>query len=123
MEFMGNSLLLSEKVMDYLWEKQRVIANNIANNDTPGFKSSYVTFESQLRSKLLGTEGSEAVRKGIDGSVILVNQTTTESTRLDGNNVQAEAENVELARAQLQYDYQIKVLNSEFKQLRTAIKG
>lgn len=123
MEMMGNSLLLSEKVMDYLWEKQRVIADNIANSDTPGFKSSYVTFESQLRSRLTGAQGNGAVRNGIDKSAIEVHQTTTESARLDGNNVQTEAENIELARAKLQYDYQIKVLNSEIKQLRTAIKG
>lgn len=123
MEFMGNSLLLSQKSLDYLWEKQRVIADNIANSDTPGFKSSYVTFEDALRSRLQGAKGSEAVRKGIDASPVAVKTTTTESTRLDGNNVQVEAENVELARAKLQYDYQIKVLNSEIKQLRTAIKG
>lgn len=125
MEFLGNTLLLSGKTLDYLWEKQRVIADNIANNDTPGFKGKYVTFEDELRSGLskIGGGTSETVRKSIKETSVKVHKTTTESTRLDGNNVQTEAEFIELARAQLQYDYQIRVLNSEIAQLRTAIKG
>ena len=49
--------------------------------------------------------------------------TEQESVRLDGNNVQIEAEYLEQARVQLQYEYQLKLLNSELSQLRTAIKG
>lgn len=123
MEIFGNSFALSEKVMDALWEKQRVIADNIANNDTPGYKSSYVTFEDELRSRLGQADGSEAVKKSIEASPVTVHRSTTESARLDGNNVQIEAEYLELARTQLQFDYQVKAFNSGLAQLRTAIKG
>ena len=41
----GNGIGLTEKVLDYLWGRQNITLNNIANVDTPGFKAQYVTFE------------------------------------------------------------------------------
>ena len=34
----GNTISMMEKSMDYLWKKQEVTANNIANVDTPGYR-------------------------------------------------------------------------------------
>ena len=48
----GNGIALTERVLDNLWTRQTVTLNNIANNDTPGFKSQFVTFEEELASKL-----------------------------------------------------------------------
>ena len=41
----GNGIMMTERVLDYLWGRQIVTLNNIANVDTPGFKAQYVTFE------------------------------------------------------------------------------
>lgn len=41
----GNGVSLTEKMLDYLWTRETVTLNNIANVDTPGFKSQYITFE------------------------------------------------------------------------------
>ena len=46
--FYGNGIALSEKVLDYLWARQSVSLNNLANVDTPGFKSQYITFEEEM---------------------------------------------------------------------------
>ena len=48
----GNGVALSEKVLDYLWGRQSVALNNVANVDTPGFKSQYVTFEEEMSRRL-----------------------------------------------------------------------
>ena len=45
MDLYGNGLLLGEKTLDSLWMRQNLTMNNIANVDTPGFKSQYMTFE------------------------------------------------------------------------------
>ena len=37
LDFFGNSISLSGRVLDYLWQKNGMIAANIANNDTPGY--------------------------------------------------------------------------------------
>lgn len=41
----GNTISMMEKSMDYLWKKQEVTANNIANVDTPGYRRKRVNFE------------------------------------------------------------------------------
>ena len=47
----GNSLSLMTKALDGLWKRQEVISNNLANVDTPGYKSQYVTFEMCIRDR------------------------------------------------------------------------
>ncbi len=42
---------VAEASLDSLWTKTQVIANNMANVDTPGFKASSVTFEQTLSEK------------------------------------------------------------------------
>lgn len=47
----GNGIGLTETVLDYLWGRQNITLNNIANVDTPGFKAQYVTFEEELAKR------------------------------------------------------------------------
>lgn len=122
----GNSMLMSQKSLDFLWKKQQVTSNNIANVDTPGYKAKYVTFEEMFRSKLnaAGTTGnSENIRKTIQNSTYQIHNTNTESARLDGNNVNQDSEQVELTRTALQYQYTINSVNSDLNRLRAVIKG
>ena len=121
----GNSISMAEKTLDYLWSKQQVTLNNIANGETPGYKARYVTFEDEFRKRLLaGREGtSKDIGEAIGSSRHYIHETRDESARMDGNNVNTDVENVELARTTLQYQYQLSVLNSEISRLRTVIKG
>ena len=41
----GNGVELTEKMMDFLWERQSVGLNNVANVDTPGYKTRYITLD------------------------------------------------------------------------------
>ncbi len=121
----GNSISMAEKTLDYLWSKQQVTLNNIANGETPGYKARYVTFEDEFRKRLLaGREGtSKDIGEAIRSSRHYTHETRDESARMDGNNVNMDVENVELARTTLQYQYQLNALNSEVSRLRTVIKG
>lgn len=126
-EIFGNTLSLTQKSLDYLWQKQTVSLNNIANNDTPGFKAKYITFEDHLKKNLEAagktTVGSRRVlASGIARSNVRVHE-TTDAARMDGNNVQVEAENTELARSFLQYQAQIQSINSDISCLKIAING
>lgn len=123
----GNTIDMTQRSMDYLWTKQSITAHNISNNDTPGYKAQYVTFEDALKSNLKSAAKSKFVdgssmSKAIRRSDFKIHD-TEDSARLDGNNVQIEAENTELVRSYLQYQYQIQSINSDFTQLATAIKG
>ena len=122
----GNQFSVANKSLEFLWKKQQVTSNNIANVDTPKFKAQYVTFEETFRSKLSAaskTGNASEVQKAIQGSTYRVNDTNTESARLDGNNVNQDSEMVELTRTALQYQYQLSSVNSDITRLRSVIKG
>lgn len=121
----SNSMFLTEKTIDYLWKKQEVSANNIANCETPGFKSSYVTFEDELgmRLKKIHSSNSEGIRAQIAQATPKVNVTRGEMNKLDESNVDVVAENAELAKAGIQYEYAVRSISDDFTRLRSAIKG
>lgn len=96
--------------------RQNVIAHNIANVNTPGFKRSHVEFEEALAKAL--EEGRDA--KSVQPAVI---QETDTSLRPDGNNVDIEVENAEMAENQVYYSALARQLSDHFSRLRTAIRG
>nr|WP_315024598.1 flagellar basal body rod protein FlgB [uncultured Aminipila sp.] len=122
----NNNITLSQKSLDYLWEKQRIISENIANNDTPGYKAKTISFEAELSSQLdkfknQKNPGKDDIRKAILGSKMKVDVSEEESNRLDGNNVNLDVEQIELGRAQLQYQYQVFQINDQFSRIKSAI--
>lgn len=121
----GNTLSLAEQSLDHLWSRQQVTLNNIANNDTPGYKAKYVTFEDELRKRLTAARSgtSQDVSATIRSSRYYVHNTRDESARMDGNNVNVDVENIELVRATLQYQYEISALNGDINRLRSALKA
>jgi len=121
----GNNISMAEKTLDYLWSKQQTTMNNIANVDTAGYKAQYVTFEDEFRRRLTSAKKGTSGEIGniINNSRYFVRNTQDESSRVDGNNVNMDVENVELARTTLQYQYELNALNSDISRLRTIIKG
>lgn len=121
-----NSVPISvlNKNLDGLWAREQVISENIANYETPGYKSKYVTFEEELFALLQKDGLSEKENiENISSANITERTSETESLREDGNNVDLEAENIEMARTQLNYAYSVQTINEYFSRLRTAIKG
>lgn len=124
--FAGNSINMVEKSLDYLWQKQRVISNNVANIDTPGYKSKYVTFEADFQNRLRtasSTGDSRRITRAIQSATPTIHENEGGSARLDGNNVNADVQMVEMTRTALQYQYGLSSVNSDIGRLRTAIKG
>ena len=122
-----------QKGLNASWLRNEVISNNIANVDTPGFKSSRVNFE-DLMAEAAGAENSGlplAVTNdrhisgpAADGIANVEAQVVTDNTtevRLDGNNVSVENEMVDLAKNSINYYATVNKINSEFKKLNTAI--
>lgn len=125
MKLFNNSIDVAQKSLDYLWKKQGVIADNISNQDTPGYKSKYVTFENELKESLskVQTGTKDGYSNAINDTEFKINTTENQSARLDGNNVNTDAEYVELARTSIQYQYTIRAMSDEFARLKSAIKG
>ncbi|MCI1965308.1 MAG: flagellar basal body rod protein FlgB [Oscillospiraceae bacterium] len=114
---------LLDKNLDGLWARQQAVTDNIANFETPGYKTKTVSFENQLRAQIAqdGTTGEKIV--GIEGVQPSVTEAKDEMFRADGNGVDLEQQNIELARTQLNYYYSISEIADAFARLKTAIKG
>lgn len=123
----GNGVALTEKVLDYLWGRQNLTLNNIANVDTPGYKRQYISFESELESRISQARQQKnsmtAVGRAIDSSRATLHTTDTESSRLDANNVDMDTEQVELVRTTLEYEYMVNSITNELSRLKSAAKS
>ena len=120
---------LLTKNLDGLWLRQQVTLENIANQSTPNYKSKYVDFENELKSKIAAINNSgktvkiSEIRDEFASSKIVLGENNNKTLRLDGNNVDIENENIELARTQLNYSYTVAELNSYFAKMKMAISG
>ena len=125
--FYGNGITLTEKMLDFLWGRQTVTLNNIANDDTPDFKSQYISFENILGEKLkdasAGWRPMKQVEQAINSTRASLHTTRAESTRLDGNNVDMDQEQVDLARTALEYQYMVASIGNDISRLQSAVRS
>ena len=97
------------KAADASYQREAILANNISNVDTPGYKRKDLNFEGVL-SQELGRCKHQSLDKKIselDTSKLTANVYTDHSNysyRMDGNNVDIDTENVELASEQIKYE-------------------
>ena len=113
--------------------RNQVIANNIANVDTPEFKRSEVVFEEQLR-KILADENQPTRLKTTHPRHIQVvkkkesfrpevYQVNDLSYRNDNNNVDIDVEIAKMSKNYLFYNALTSSMNQEIRLLRLAITG
>lgn len=115
------STVLSKK-LDASASRQKAITNNIANVETPGYKRSYVSFETELR-RILDQNDSHDVRKGLQDITPVRQTDLVSSSKPDGNNVNIDAEMADLAKTSLEYKSAATLLENKVAMLRTAING
>ena len=112
--------------------RTEVLANNLANADTPGFKARDIDFKAalaaagdpgaplpmaQTSSLHLATSGTEG---GADGAL---RYRTPLAPSLDGNTVEPQLEQAAVAENAVLYQATLTFLNSRFRGLMTAITG
>lgn len=122
----SNSIQMTGKTLDYLWKRQEVISENIANVSTPGYKAKVLTFEDNLKEsvrKANPNRGAKEYRRAIERFKDEIIENNPGSNRLDENDVSIDAEFVEQARAGLQYQYAIRSISDELAMLRSVIRG
>lgn len=117
------NLNLLTKDLNGLWLRQQVTMENIANYSTPGYKSKFVDFESFLKTNLENFDGKKKseINNILKSSNVVIEENDDQSLRLDGNNVDLEKENLQLAKTQLQYMYTVSEINSYFTKLKSVI--
>jgi len=119
-DFNGQALILRAK-------RQAMLASNIANADTPGYKATDIDFSAALRHAL---DNQSAPTSSSEGYVdTAASQLSTASfvryrqpaqSNLDGNTVDMDLERAEFARNAILYQFAITVLDDEVKEFKLA---
>ena len=132
----GRTLDILHRSMDVSMLRQDVMADNIANADTPNFKRSSINFESRLRSALAseGSGGFQAAmtherhipfRQPVDYQSVQPNRQLDYLTTSDnnGNNVDIEEESMNFLNNQLLYTLMTDSVNQQFARVNLVLRG
>ena len=110
---------LLARMLDVCLLRHRVIATNIANVDTPGFKTKRVIFEEKLRALL----NKNLTRENLQRLTPEIKVDYTSNLREDFNNVDIEKEMVKLSMNTLRYSLYVQLLNKKLEKIKMAIRG
>ena len=118
MPMIGDDAFLGalSRTLDGLAARQRAIAQNVANVETPNYRAKTVDFESSLKSALSSNDSERW------GKVDISFGQSTDAANLQGNNVQLDKETVALEETSLRYQMMTQAVSDRFKLLRTVIK-
>ena len=92
--------------------RQRAIADNIANVNTPGYQAKRVQFEDAL---------AQSVGRG-SGIAEITTKVSLEPTNTEGNNVNLDTETLSNIDTVLRYQFAARAVESEFTSARTAMR-
>jgi flagellar basal-body rod protein FlgB len=98
-----------EQYMNLVSARQKLVASNIANADTPGFQTKDIDFENELQSQLAGSKPNVIEVSGL-------------KNKNDGNNVDMDREARLLAENALRFSVASQLAHSEISTIRTAIE-
>ena len=92
--------------------RQRAIADNIANINTPDYHAKRVQLEAALADSTAAGDGAVSATVG----------TSLEPTRLNGNNVNLDTETLSSIDTMLRYQFATQAVNGSFSSMRTAMR-
>ncbi len=131
----GKNLDILKRTMDVATLRRNVIADNIANSDTPNFKRTVVNFESQLKSALDSETSRRHLQfvtherhipfdrpldyREVKPRLVLDYLTTAKN---NGNNVDIEEEMMGLLQNQLLYQTVAQALASEYSRINLVLR-
>jgi flagellar basal-body rod protein FlgB len=128
-----NALGIHEQALNVRVNRAEVLANNLANADTPGFKARDLDFKAMLGNEMSGNSGAKSLAMDTtdgqhlshanqQGPDALLYRTPSQPS-VDGNTVDTQQEMAEFMKNTLQYQSSFQFLNGKFKSLTSAIRG
>lgn len=127
------ALGIHESALHFRSERASVLANNLANIDTPNFKAKDLDFKQALNQKMNAGKSHEfdlatTQMRHIDGSGFSLDEgdvlyRTPQQPSIDGNTVEDQIEHAEYMKNALAFQASFQFLNSKFTGLRSAIRG
>jgi flagellar basal-body rod protein FlgB len=130
--FEDNSISSMEKFLDLAVQRQSLISSNLANGDTPGYKTVDINFEQELGDAMSGLNDQQTplrvtnfrhIALPADGSssAAAVKQVEGLTSRNDLNNVNIDREMAHLSTNALRFSMIAQLLAGKFHTLKAAI--
>jgi len=114
MNWMNTRLIeMASRELDLVALRHSLVSSNLANIDTPGYRTRDIDFRRELERTLEGGEAGLFPARSREVRGLM--------ERPDGNNVSLEREGLLLAETQLRYRLGVQLLRAEFHRLLTAI--
>jgi flagellar basal-body rod protein FlgB len=128
----GNAMIQTMDLsMSLASKRQTLIASNLANLDTPGYRTRDFSFEGAMKSALSGQKSPTSLattnpmhlQGSTDGSLPPTTDALQPSAeRNDGNDVSLDRENMLLARTQINYQASSTFMQVELRKLYAVIR-
>ncbi|MCP9446234.1 MAG: flagellar basal body rod protein FlgB [Nitrospira sp.] len=133
MTIFDRTMQLLERTLDLRSERQRVIASNLANEETPGYRATELSFLDQLRSAYRGRlpvvlAATHARHFGLSGGRGVgavtgkLSEVPAGDLPLDDNSVNLELEMAKLSDNVMQYNAAATILARKFEALLNAVR-
>ncbi|NLW56217.1 MAG: flagellar basal body rod protein FlgB [Firmicutes bacterium] len=113
------------KSLNWAAERQKILAHNLANADTPNYKRRDLDFPQELRESMNKLPLARTHPRHLTGQERPAGFTQPEwgMVRIDRNNVDKEVEMVKSTQNVLYYQSLTQQLSGQFRRLKTAIGG
>jgi flagellar basal-body rod protein FlgB len=102
-----------QKYLDLASDQMKLTAENMANIDTPGYKTQGFDFTQEF-ARALDTSATTA-------PAVTVSNVDGLTARPDGNNVSIDREAMQLAKAQLEFRTGVSLLKTQYTRVMDAI--
>ncbi len=114
---------LLEKELDLFAVRNKAIANNIANIETPGYKRVDVTFQNELSNAISNSSNDVDLSKNVEQIDPQIEVDRSGSLASGANNVDIDQEMAELAKNQLQFKLAARLMSDTFTLIDRSING
>jgi len=122
-----------QAALDLRAQRQQLLAANVANADTPGYKAVDLDFSAAFAAALSGQQrgplalktdqSRQVAAKAGDPAAEFVGYETGNPSRLDGNSVDMNREQATFQKNSIQYEADLTFLTGKIKLLMSAITG
>lgn len=125
----SNALGIHERALNLRSQRSEVLANNIANADTPGYKAKDIDFKEILRNtsesmENMRTTNASHISDDYDesGNAELKFKNPLQPS-VDGNTVEVHEEKAEFLKNALQFQASFRFLNEKVKGIKAALRS
>lgn len=123
-----NALGIHAQALALREKRGEVLASNLANADTPGYKARDLDFQTLLKQSMPNHQVMERTQEGhfspddrLLGATMMFRNPTQAS--MDGNTVESHIEQAKYAENAVQYQASLRFINGKFSGLMSAIRG